>query len=238
MANISAPRQSYIYGLCDPATGCIRYVGYSLCPAKRFIGHCRSASRGLPVSFVHRWMKDMEGRPRVQILEQTDEIAAPQRERIWIKWLKDMGYVLYNMTDGGDGGAWNKGLTKETDARVAKYAATMRGMPKSEEHKRKLRLVSHDYALGNDWGPGGPHFKGGKHTKEIRRKMSMERRGANNSQAKLTAVDVLDIRKRVKLGESRAALAREYNICRNQAAGIAKGQFWKHLEGGGHVVSR
>ncbi len=34
---------------------------------------------------------------------------------------------------------WNKNLKKETDPRVAKYANTMKGMPKSEEHRNSLR---------------------------------------------------------------------------------------------------
>ena len=34
--------------------------------------------------------------------------------------------------------AWNKGLTKETDPRVRKYAESLKGKPKSEETKRKI----------------------------------------------------------------------------------------------------
>lgn len=34
---------------------------------------------------------------------------------------------------------WNKGLTKETDKRVAKYAATKTGVPMSEEQKQHLK---------------------------------------------------------------------------------------------------
>ncbi len=61
---------------------------------------------------------------------------------------------------------WNKGLTKELDKRVKKYAESNRGKSKSEKHKKKLS-ESH---------------KGNQHTKETRRKMSLAQTGEKNHQ--------------------------------------------------------
>jgi hypothetical protein len=57
--------------------------------------------------------------------------------------------------------AWNKGLTKETDERVAKYANSGEGRMVSEETKDKIRQK----AIGR------------KVSKETRMKMSMKRKG-------------------------------------------------------------
>ena len=53
--------------------------------------------------------------------------------------------------------AWNRGLTKETDERVKKYALNISGIPKTTEHKKKLRIWAKSRI-----GKKGANWQGGK----------------------------------------------------------------------------
>lgn len=49
------------------------------------------------------------------------------------------GHIPWNKGKKGLQEAWNKGLTKETDCRVEKYANSKRGKQLTEDHKNKIR---------------------------------------------------------------------------------------------------
>ena len=53
--------------------------------------------------------------------------------------------------------------------------------------------------------------------------------GEENTQAKLKADQVLDIRKMRTLGNSAASIARKYGVSRSTVAAICAGQRWKHI---------
>jgi hypothetical protein len=100
--------------------------------------------------------------------------------------------ILRNMTDGGEGTVnfkfsdesiqkmigrtpWNKGKTKETDSRVAKYSNSL-SQPKSEEHKKAISASR----VGVSTGPKseetkrkiGAKSRGRKHTEKSKRLLS------------------------------------------------------------------
>ena len=53
--------------------------------------------------------------------------------------------------------------------------------------------------------------------------------GSRHGMAKLTEVQVLEIRDRLLKGESSADVAREFSICERYARGIKNQACWKHL---------
>ena len=55
-------------------------------------------------------------------------------------------------------------------------------------------------------------------------------RGVNNSQSKLTEVDVLDIRRRRSSGESLHALSEEYHVTPEHICAITKMRVWRWLK--------
>ena len=68
----------------------------------------------------------------------TDELD--ELEKFYIKKLNTLAPNGYNSTLGGDSpGGWNKGLTKETDERIARHSAAMTGRVLSEENLKNVR---------------------------------------------------------------------------------------------------
>ena len=91
----------YIYGLRDPLTEEIRYVGKSNDPKKRFEFHmyCNDTNR-----HKKHWimsLKRIGTKPDLVILEKTNEQDWEEREKHWIKYGRDNGWRLTNLSDGG-----------------------------------------------------------------------------------------------------------------------------------------
>jgi group I intron endonuclease len=68
-------------------------------------------------------------------------------EKFYIQYFNTKVPNGYNISDGGDGGktgvpGWSKGLTKETDERIAKYSKALTGKKHSKE-RREHERVSH-----------------------------------------------------------------------------------------------
>ena len=101
----------YIYALCDPRNGEIRYVGRTeVCPTRRHEHHTWASKTGRQKP-VNVWIRELlsEGwSPVIVILDRTDD---PRAEKAWIKKLADK-YDLINMLHNG----WhqNKGTSLST----------------------------------------------------------------------------------------------------------------------------
>jgi len=81
---------------------------------------------------------------------------------------------------------WNKGKTKETDPRVAKYAESVSQIRKKlfKEGKLPKPFKGHNWGLCKKCGKFHPHpggMKGKKHSEETRRKMALSHLGKKNS---------------------------------------------------------
>jgi DNA-binding XRE family transcriptional regulator len=83
-------RQVYIYGLIDPRTRTLRYVGASIDPAKRLkehLGFARRLPSVLPSKRLGPWLAELialDIEPEMVILETTDEADAQAAEDRWI----------------------------------------------------------------------------------------------------------------------------------------------------------
>lgn len=91
----------YIYGLKDPRTGEIRYVGKSVHPRERYKQHVKGGESNLHKG---RWIADLRRaglKPEMIILEETTEAEWEARERHWIKQGLDSGWPLTNIAAGG-----------------------------------------------------------------------------------------------------------------------------------------
>lgn len=155
---------TYIYALADPFTLGIRYVGKSNNPFDRLhnpnpkSGHTAGARFGIK-GYKNNWLRGVlskGGTPRLLQLEACKTSEWQDTERKWIKYLREKGYPLTNVADGGEGG----------------WAGVTPGMRRENAQKLKIFMTKerrHRALLGNKNGCG----KGRKFSEETKRKMSL-----------------------------------------------------------------
>lgn len=146
----SPEQESFIYGLVDPFTGLIRYIGKSIRPRERLTNHCNEP----PYCHRTKWIQSVirkGGRPTMTILETVPAGEDWQSvERRWIAYGREQGWSLTNGTDGGDGVTGITGEGKERMLRtwvgrkhrpesLVKIGAASRGRRHTEEYKQFMR---------------------------------------------------------------------------------------------------
>jgi hypothetical protein len=155
-----------IYGLVDPRSNELRYIGKSCVPHDRLTIHlkearyAREARSANKVFRRHNWINSLLSAgvsPQLEILEHEAEGRGSWQaaERAWIKFFRDCGVDLVNGTDGGDG------VTQSPEVR-AKIRAANTGRHQTDEEKAKRSLAN----LGKPtWN------KGLKHSEETKSKI-------------------------------------------------------------------
>ena len=95
-----------IYGLIDPRTKQIRYIGKANDPAKRYYDHIKQAKDGYK-SYKCNWIRNLfkAGRKPVLIILQRYIPLKLWRdaERFWVQYCKDKGYKVTNLYPAGIG---------------------------------------------------------------------------------------------------------------------------------------
>lgn len=204
---------TYIYGLIDPETEEIRYVGKSIRPTQRLQNHMNE------VSNCHRshWLQSLKRRglkPELMILESVHgEWPWQESERYWIKRLKDAGCRLTNNTSGGDGVSDLPPETRE------KMRQTWLGRKHRPETLIKLSIAS----------------AGRRHSTESKERMRRLMTGRKiewvdkvaKGLRKFSSEAVSVIRIRLDAGEKVGALAVEYNTHRTTISKIKKGTYFE-----------
>lgn len=137
----------YIYGLEDPRTGEIRYVGKTVQKlSKRIESHC-TPSKLAARTHKNSWLKNLrnEGlKPEAVVIQVLPEADLSTAEIYWISTLRDRGFDLTNGTDGGDGAtagkhqisvAGREKLSRLMSERQRGRPAWNRGVPLPPERK-------------------------------------------------------------------------------------------------------
>lgn len=206
----------YIYGLRDPETHLIRYIGKAENPKARLSGHLRDKAN------CHRvhWIQGLLARglkPEVVIIEKIEgEWPWQESERHWIDYGRRNGWDLTNNTDGGDGVC---GLPAETRSRMRKTWLGRKHTPES-----LLRI--------------GAASRGRHHTPEHKERMRNLMRGRKITWLskvaaglrKITPEQAESIKARVKAGEMVKDLAAEFKVDRTTISKINTGKYFRHLE--------
>jgi hypothetical protein len=141
---------TFIYGLVDPRTGHVRYVGKSNKPTVR-LGLHLIPSQLKETTHKTRWLRqllDAGERPRLIILENVPKVSWPESEKKWISHYRNLPNYppLTNSTDGGEGVEGYVYSEEERKKRSAshlglkmppgtgkKISEANRGIPKSTE---------------------------------------------------------------------------------------------------------
>jgi group I intron endonuclease len=208
--------KNYIYGLIDPRTNQIRYVGKTNNIKQRLFDHIRHSK--LKITYKDKWICNLLSqnlKPIIVTLEECGENWA-EREIYHISLYEN----LTNLTKGGEG---------------------LNGYIFTEEHKNKISENHHDVSGHNNPMFGKTHTDdvkekigkinlGRKHTSDSKQKMSEKRKGEKNVKATLTEADVLFIRQEYSNNNySLNDLAKKYNVQKACIHKIVKHITWKHI---------
>lgn len=142
----------YIYGLIDPFTFKIRYIGKSIRPKERLMNELNEKSK----CYRSNWLQSLKKKgkkPFQVILQELNETDDWQKaERRWIYVARKYGWKLVNTTDGGDGVLNICGESKERMLRtwkgrkhrsesLLKLSIANKGVPHPESAKDKLSII-------------------------------------------------------------------------------------------------
>jgi hypothetical protein len=140
--------RNLIYGLSDPLTGQLRYVGKSTTGLKRPRSEHNRVLKGYE-GFGHRqnWIRnlhDSQTTYRISIIQEcADSDILCQAETFWISYFRTLGAPLTNLTDGGDGvSGW-----KHTPSSLAKLKLANVGKTPTSQCLAASRLAT----TGSHW---------------------------------------------------------------------------------------
>lgn len=129
----------FIYGLKDPRTDEIRYIGKTndcVVRLKYHRGHCKTGT-----THKDNWLVGLKAagyEPDMVVLEETQtDPQAYEREQYWIEYGRHQGWRLTNHTDGGEG---TPGY-RWTDEQRAAFSAKKKGVKFSDEHRAALSFA-------------------------------------------------------------------------------------------------
>lgn len=133
-----------IYGLIDPKTGTIRYVGKTVNDLKHRLSAHISESRNLQNNHPkHRWIRkvfDSGDEPNIVLIEEVDDEIWEDREKYWINFYKHTNN-LTNISEGGikPPNHQNEKRSEETKKKLSMaHKALKRDRSWTEESKQKM----------------------------------------------------------------------------------------------------
>lgn len=170
----------FIYVLCDPITGELRYVGKTIQTLEKRLNHHVSDVREL--NHRSNWILSlrMDGlKPTIHSIEEvSDDRLLDEREIFWIAHYRALGCNLLNACDGGGGTLHPTDETrlrmrlshlgkKPSPESLVKKSAAMKGKPQSDAKRAKISAAMQ----------GNKHNLGHKRSEETRAKMSAAQKG-------------------------------------------------------------
>jgi group I intron endonuclease len=164
-------KQHIVYGLIDPNSHELRYIGYSSDIERRIKDHHRPIYLKIK-SHKNNWIKSLLAQGQKAdfiIIEEYDSAEQlPQAEIEMVEYFKYLGVELTNGTRGGDGHLKGDKLSEETKKKLSEAFSgekhPMYGKHHSEEAKRAISLSK----LGVPWG---------EHSETTKKKMSDTKMG-------------------------------------------------------------
>jgi group I intron endonuclease len=166
----------------------------------------------------HAWNKYGQDKFEFVIIEECDIDILEEREKYYIKFYKDLG-LSYNIHDGGNEG-YNLGkhLSEETKRKIGeKNKINNLGKKASEETKKKM----------SDSHKGKKYKRMSEEGKENLSKA--QQKYAQEHPKKLTADDVIEIRKMHIDGFTYSDIARKYNVTPQCINDICNYKRWKQI---------
>lgn len=206
------------------------YIGSSLNIGERWNGHrgCLRRRAHPNGRLQQAWDEHGEAAFVFAIVERVASLdQLLPREKSWLAdggtWQEGVGY---NLTGGARGVGWQR-----TDEQRARLSAAFKGKPKTAAHRANIwanrevtpEMRAHMAAVGR-MGRGKP--KAAEH----RRKIGEPQRGSGNHRAKLTEIQVIEIKARLAAkAETKRAIAAAFGVHETTIRDIETGRRWGHL---------
>jgi hypothetical protein len=204
----------YIYGLVDPETTAIRYIGKSINPEQRLRNHINETYPCHRRNWIDSLKKKGLEPDLIYLVKLEGSIAEDWKrwERRWIAIAKRDGWPLVNETSGGDGvpdlspeASAKRNKTwigrKHTPESLIKIAAASRGRRQSIEQRQRMSEIM----------TGRKILWADKVAEAIR---------------KLTPEDVEEIKMRLANGEKNCDLSKEYGVHRTTLSKVKMGTYF------------
>lgn len=130
-------RDVLVYGLIDPRTNEVRYIGKSIYGLKRARAHGQPSRLDRYPGHRANWIRSLQREGLsfcCVVLCRCSEDQLDAAEIFWIAEGRRLGWTLTNATDGGEG-APGCIQSEETKRKVGAFHA---GRPKSAEHRARI----------------------------------------------------------------------------------------------------
>ena len=157
----------YIYGLLDPRTDELRYVGKSINPRTRIRKHL--SERYNHNSYKDRWIRKLmdDGvKPKLLIIDVVPKNNWQFWEMYYISYFKELGVKLTNGTEGGDQPPSTKGR-RHTKESKEKMSRSKKGKPIPWLNDGKKRTKKHKENLSKSLKGRKSPNKGKTFSKEM-----------------------------------------------------------------------
>lgn len=245
-------KKVYIYGLYDPETKELRYVGKANNLSSRLWCHIRDAKGG---QRTHKatWIRKLlsqELKPIISVIWETTEQGWQEDEKFCIAQALSEGANLTNHTKGGDG-ILGYNHSEETKRKISEYNKSIgrlppnwKGRKQSPEHISKrveARKSNGTYGHSQETKDlisrkntgknlGNTHTLGYKHTDEWKAAQSERSSGKNNpfygkSHSDETKLKISNAKKGVKTSDevrAKLSIVQRARAKRNRAAHVAR----------------
>lgn len=126
-----------IYGLADPRTDAVRYIGKSSSGLKRPRRHSLPGCLRADQTYKGNWIRSLLAaglQPKTVVLEECAADALCDAECFWIAQARGLGWSLTNLTKGGDGTPGRVPSREQVEATAIKN----RGRKRTAAQRRAL----------------------------------------------------------------------------------------------------
>jgi len=158
-------------------------------------------------------------------------VNANKLERYWICKLKEQGFILCNLTDGGDGTPGHKSNFTEEWRKNLSIAARKRQLSnpsfKDKKHSAKSKALMSDNHADTS-GRRNPFFNR-KHSEEFKQQLRKDRTGKGLKKYKITSPDgeVYFVTEGLNSFCYRSDI-QEYNLCPSGFSNVLTGRYKTH----------
>jgi hypothetical protein len=228
----------YVYGLYDPITDELRYVGYTTKSIEERCYHHIKDSVYKNKTHKTKWINNLLKEnlqpviKPIEILESNDFDQLLEKlwylEDFYIQKYKNEGIKLTNGNDGGKGGRFTEEVRKKMSEIQKGEKSFWWGKKHSEETKIKIGLGNKNKVFSEETRKRiGEKSKGRVFSEETKKKISEKSKETNRSKSKLNIDLVNEIRFKYLKGIKREYIFDEYaHINTNTLSGVLENKTW------------